>query len=235
MSIETKLYLDDEEYTVLNFNFDLQKGFDANGRPTTKFTGGLFNFTIESTKKMDIMRWSVHPTEMKELKLVISSIRYDGKSRTIILGDAICLNFTNEYFSDDSQPLKEYFTVSPGYMIQNGQTIFEKNWKVTDLSAVNVLPTRVSETDEEQKITRQYVTDRDDVELEEYNLGDKIYYVIESQNMIGESIDLNLNDKTIDFLYKNERLINDKLENYVISSEQDKIALEVIAEDYKDD
>ena len=235
MSIHAKLYIDEVEYTVLKFDFDFQKAADVNGRPTTKYTGGLFNFSIESTNKTDILLWSVNPTEMKEVKLVISPNHNTGKSRTIILGDALCLSFTNEYFSVDNQPLKEYFTVSPGYMMQGGQIIFEKNWKRTDLSIANVEPTRITQVDEEQKIIRQYITDRNDVELEEYNLGDKIYYVIESQNMNGESIDLNLNDKTIDFLYKEERLKDDKLENYIIASEQDKIALEVIAEDYKDE
>jgi len=47
MSINAKLYIDEIEYTVLKFDFDFKKGFDVNGRPTTKFTGGLFNFAID--------------------------------------------------------------------------------------------------------------------------------------------------------------------------------------------
>ena len=53
MSIQAKLYIEDEEYTVLNFDFDFQKNADVNGRPTTKFKSGLFNFTTESNKKME--------------------------------------------------------------------------------------------------------------------------------------------------------------------------------------
>jgi len=148
MSIYAKLYIDEIEYNVLKFDFDFQKAADVNGRPTTKYTGGLFNFTIESVNRTDILLWSVNPTEMKEVKLVISPNHNNGKSRIILLGDAICLNFTNEYFSEYNQPLKEYFTVSPGYMLQNDQLIFEKNWKRTDLTA-DVEATRITTNEEE--------------------------------------------------------------------------------------
>ncbi len=147
MSIHAKIFIDDEEHNVLNFNFDLQKGKDAKGKPTTKFTGGIFNFVIEATGSSNILDWNLNPTLMKNVKLVISSNHFDSKSRTLELGDAYCLKFANDFDATGNEPMKEYFTVSPGYLIQNGTIIFEKYWKVTDLNAENVEETIIEEDD----------------------------------------------------------------------------------------
>ncbi len=198
MSIHAKLYIDEIEYTILKFDFDFQKTADVNGRPSTKYTGGLFNFTIESVNRTDILLWSVNPLEMKEVKLVISPNHNNGKSRTILLGDAICLSFTNEYFSEDNQPLKEYFTVSPGYMLQNGQLIFEKNWKRTDLTA-NVEATSITSNEEEvlePKILDQYWLDEDEqTRIEEAEINKHSVLYIKLKNIEeGEEINIVLED-----------------------------------------
>jgi len=222
MSIQAKLYIEDREYTVLKFDFDFQKGADVKGRPTTKYTGGLFNFTIESGNSNDILLWSVHPTEMKEVKLVITPNHNIGKSRTIILGDAICLSFTNEYFSVDNQPLKEYFTVSPGYMLQNGQPIFEKNWKVTDFSMANVAPTRVTNHDDEvlePKIVDQYWLDEDEqTKIEETELNKHSVLYIKFKNIEeGEEISIVPEDADDDLTnnIKLKGVVNDKGEAFL--------------------
>ena len=232
MSIQAKLYIDEIEYTVLKFDFDFQKQADVNGRPTTKYTGGLFHFAVESINKTDILLWSVNPTEMKEIKLVISPRHGSGKSRTIILGDSICLQFMNEYFSENNQPLKDYFTVSPGYMIQNGQIIFEKNWKRTNLIA-DVEATRISNNENEPEVVDYYITDLEGTKKPEYEVGDKIYVVVKTRNMTGKELTLKLTDKTKDFKYKDEILPNDRLENYVINSNIEKIKLEVVQQKMK--
>lgn len=228
MGIHAKLYIDEEEYTVLNFNFDLQKRADANGRPTTKYTGGLFNFTIESTKKLDIMLWSLHPTQMKKVELVISPAHLDGKSRKITLGDAICLSFTNEYFSTDNQPLKEYFTVSPGYMLQNGLTIFEKNWKVTDLELENTEATLVTEV-LPNLIDYHYEDEGfNKINKDEINIDDIIYLVINSENAIGEEITINLDDNFKDYEHNGKPIKNDLLENIILEDDFHKVKLKAI-------
>jgi len=228
MSIHAKLYIDEIEYTVLKFDFDFQKGKDVNGRPTTKYTGGLFNFIIESTNKTDILLWNIHPTQMKEVKLVITPNHTIGKSRTIILGDAICLSFTNEYYSVDNKPLIEHFTVSPGYMLQNGQTIFEKNWKVTDLSMANVEATRVVK--KESEIVDCYYTDLEGNEDSELTVGEEVYLVLKTENMTGETIDLDLSNHSKDFEYNDTILENDLLENINITSDLLKIKLKIVAQ-----
>jgi len=228
MSIRAKLYIDEVEYTVLKFDFDFKKGADVNGRPSTKFNGGLFNFAIESVNKSDILLWSVNPTEMKEVKLVITPSHNMGKSRTIILGDAICLSFSNEYFSADDQPLKEYFTVSPGYMLQNGQTIFEKNWKVTDLTN-NVEATAITKAEEPRLIEYHFEDiDENPLEKSKIKIDDFFYLVINSENAIGESITINLDDNFKDFEYNGSPLSNDTLKDVTITDDLFKVKLKAI-------
>ena len=38
--------------------------------------------------------------------------------------------------------------------------------------------------DNEPRVINQYITDQNDVELDNYNRGDKIFYVLESEKMI---------------------------------------------------
>ncbi|WP_346881798.1 type VI secretion system tube protein TssD [uncultured Algibacter sp.] len=227
MSMQAKLYIDELEYNVLNFDFNFRKEKDANGRPTTKYIGGLFNFTVESNTKTDIMSWSIHPTEMKKVKLVIIPNHNNGKTRTIILGDSVCLRLTNRYFSNNNQPLKESFTVSPGYMIQNGQTIFEKNWKVTDLSMINIEPTRISK--KEPEIIDCYYTDLEGNEDTELTIGEEVYLVLKTENKIGEIIDLDLSNHSKDFEHNGAILENDLLEDISINSNLLKIKLKIVA------
>jgi hypothetical protein len=65
-------------------------------------------------------------------------------------------------------------------------------------------------------------------------MGDHIYVVVKSQNMIGEKVDLKIPDKKVDFLYQGKRLENDTKKDYIITIDAEKIPLQVISEDYKD-
>lgn len=232
MSIIAKMYVDDEEFTLLTFNFSLEQKSGYNGLPSSKPTGGIFNIVFESTKDALFYEWMIGENMIESLKIVLSPTSMTSKNRTILLLDLFCLRYEENFNGVDKQPLATYIQASPAIMIQDGVKIFEKSWKVTDLNS-NTAPTEIEE-DNEQKVIRQYITDENDVELDEYYQGDKIFYVIETQNMTGEEVDINLYNKAVDFLYQGKRLENDIIKNYVIGSELDKVSLEVISEDYQE-
>ena len=74
-----------------------------------------------------------------------------------------------------------------------------------------------------------YITNTEGEELEEYETGSKIILNIETSNATGETISINLDDKTHDFKHNGSILTNDTIKT-TINSDLEKIELEVIAQ-----
>lgn len=235
MSIQVTLIVDDTEFNLLQHYFGLFQNSDYTGRPTSAPQADTFDCVVEASKKDDVFfEWAIHPHLMKKKVEIIFSSRFGtGKSTKITLLDVHCTYCNYHFSSTGSNPFTVTFSLSPAIILINGQVMLSHHWKVTDPSLLNQ-PILIQEEDNQPRIIRQYMTDTDDVGLDEYSQGDKIYYVLESKDMIGESVDIELHDKEIDFLYRNKRLENDKIKNYTINSDIEKIPLQVIPEDYED-
>jgi len=74
-----------------------------------------------------------------------------------------------------------------------------------------------------------YVTNKKGKIVEEVVVGEDIYLIVKSRDLIGEIMDLTLTNKEADFEYKGERLANDILAGYTIKSNIEKIALKVLS------
>ncbi|MFK7787082.1 MAG: type VI secretion system tube protein TssD [Crocinitomicaceae bacterium] len=87
-----------------------------------------------------------------------------------------------------------------------------------------------SDPEGEKKLTEYYLTDADGKKVEEYEVGDVITLNIKTQNRIGDTLTIHLEDKTHDFKYNGEVLEDDKLSDFEITGDDEKIELEVIAQ-----
>jgi len=241
MGMSAKMYVDDKVYSIYRLQYGFDQEINTNGTAATHPLGGLFDIELNSPKDPHLYAWGASNYQMKHVKLVFSQITKATRSRTIELYDTLCIAH-HDYFSNDSKaPMRSVLKLSPAIIVQDGKIMFEKNWKVTDLSRQNVEPTPLpvsSAGEEEQentesKVINQYITDLEDKENPRYSMGDHIYIVVESQNMIGEEMDLKIPDKKVDFLYQGKRLENDTLKSYAITNNIEKIPLQVISEDYK--
>jgi hypothetical protein len=85
----------------------------------------------------------------------------------------------------------------------------------------------------DKKLTEYYLTDESGAKVEEYEVGDMITLNIKTKNRIGDKLTIHLEDKTHDFKYKGEVLPDDKLTDFVISKDYEKIELEVIVQSSK--
>ncbi len=150
MSIQIKLYVDDKVYGVLESKLSYNQHTDSNGRPHPHVFGGLFNIVMESTKDDLFTAWATHPTMMKNVKIVQSPIIMGGKSRTFELIDTHCIYDENLFKSVGNQPMKNYITLSPAILKLDGKLIHEKYWKVTDLTAKDIVPINSNEEKEEK-------------------------------------------------------------------------------------
>lgn len=85
----------------------------------------------------------------------------------------------------------------------------------------------------EKKLTEYFLTDANGEKVEEYEVGDTITLNIKTENRIGDKLTIHLEDKTHDFKYNGEVLKDDKLTDYTITKDEEKIELEVIVQTSK--
>ena len=78
------------------------------------------------------------------------------------------------------------------------------------------------------KLIDYYITDvegnRIESDITNY-IGDKIIVHIETQDLINDRININMNNKFVDFIYKGEKLEKDTLKNYEITKNHEEIEL----------
>lgn len=226
MSIQSKLYVDEKTFVILRSSFSYHQNCDASNRPQGKVFGGLFDILLESTRDDLFTEWAIHPTMMKNVKIVQSPITMGGKSRTFELIDTVCTYDENSFSATDKEPMKNFITLSPAILKLDGLLLHEKFWKVTNLSAQNVAPTTISK---EKELTRYYLTDVEGNPINDYETGDRIVLNIETEHRIGDTISINLNDFEHDFKHNGNVLANDILQGIGIGNNLEQIELEVIA------
>ncbi|KAA1245829.1 type VI secretion system tube protein TssD [Aquimarina sp. RZ0] len=236
MSIQVTLFVDDQEFRVLDFFFGFFQDSDYTGRPSSKPTADPFKFTVEASKDTTFFEWAIHPTmQKKRVKIVFSPVHGMSKSTTIELLDVHCTYCNYLYTATGSQPFVENFNLSPATIIRDGQVLMKRHWAVTDPAMQHIQPIERETEDTEPRIVKQYITDRNDTELEDYERGQEIYCVVESENMNNKNIDIDLSQFEVSLLYRGAILKDNILKDYVISTEEEKIPLQVISEDHEDE
>lgn len=93
-------------------------------------------------------------------------------------------------------------------------------------SDIEHIPLRIALTG--PRIIECYFTDEEDNLVEQPQIGDNLLFVFRTRNMIGKTVDIDLEDKNCDFEYEGESLSNDTLKNYTVNSGTEKIPLVVM-------
>ncbi len=96
------------------------------------------------------------------------------------------------------------------------------------LSPVQVCVLKDDEKDPIQKITKSYFTDVNGNPIEKITKEKEILLVIESENMSGEEIVVNLPDHYGDFKYEGEEITENKVLKMNVGGDSEKIKLEII-------
>ncbi len=227
------MYVDDLVYNIRQLDFGFDQKINTNGTASTQPLGGLFNIEVESPKNTHLYAWGASNLDMKYVKLVFSPVTLASKSRTIELYDTLCIAHHDYFHSEGKDPMVSVLRLSPAIIVQDGQTMVEKNWKVTDLSRQNVEPTAVpvsTEDEEEQEesqpvITEMYYESLDGVIWNNWLDHGEFILCVKSQNSVGKSFSSNLNFPNRIIEYQGNELVDNKLENIAIKSNEMKIKL----------
>lgn len=231
MAFLAKLFLQGEVRNVLDLEFGYKQYTDGTGRPSTAPQGGLISFSIESTRDDSLLyMWAID--QLMKLQGCIRVYKHDGISKLydIEFANCYCVFLEEKFSSKGNKSMCIRITISPGIQRTRG-IVYEKGWNLSNpFENENVKVLEREEENQEKKLIQYFVTDQTNNELDDYEVGDTIVLNIQTQNRIGDKITIQLQDKTHDFEYQGNVLENDTIEDYVISSDLEKITLKVISQ-----
>lgn len=83
-------------------------------------------------------------------------------------------------------------------------------------------------SNDKPEVIAKYYTDLEGNRIEETIIGEEVYLVLETKNMIGKTVDIDLSDNTKDFEYEGQVLEDDILANLTINGNIQQEKLKVI-------
>ena len=162
---------------------------------------------------------------MKYVKLEFSPVTLATKSRTIELYDTLCIRHHDYFHHDSKDPMISVLQLSPAIIVQDGQTLVEKNWKVSDLSAQDTEATALPENPE---ILECFFEDEQGNAFLKPKKYQTIFLVVKTQDMVGKSVDIDLSDDSIDYEYNGAIVDNDLIQGVNVTADIMKIQLKTI-------
>jgi len=106
MSFLAKLVIDDQEYNVLSFSFDVeQQTHHGSARPSGVPIINYLNVIIESASNSGFFGWSISPYEQKDGEIIFYKRDAMASSRTLKFTGAFCINYNETFESNSKSPM----------------------------------------------------------------------------------------------------------------------------------
>ncbi|MEN7549029.1 type VI secretion system tube protein TssD [Rapidithrix thailandica] len=224
MSLIAKLYVEDKEINILDFKFRFTRSVDEHGKPMGKPNGTIFDITFETTSDQSFFAWSVGMDMVKKVKIVVSPVTQDSKSRVFELYDVHCVFFKNHFNGVNGEPMMTQIKLSPAILYDGGVKILEHYWKETDLSAQDTPVTTIT-PEEELIIMDMYYENEEGERIEEIHNGE-VTLVIQTENGPGKNLDINLDNRKHDFKRDGKPLEDGQLKNVSVTGNTTRVLLE---------
>jgi len=229
MSVIGKLIIDGESFNLLSYSNRFYQQRDIAGRPRGRVNGGLMQLKIEAHRDHIFHHWMMNPDQMRDLEIVFSPVTKISKSRVIQCYDVYCARLAVHFDNYTTNPMTYTLVLSPGIIVDGG-VVFEKPWKVTDLSAMGGEVETDPINDPEPNFVEYYFQDANGEKItqNEISLGEEITLVVVSENAKGMPVTINLDDKERDFEYKGQPLKNDTLSGVNLTGNRTRFELKAI-------
>lgn len=126
MSFLAKLTVDDQEYNVLTFSFEIDQ-FVPNGaaRPAGLPIIKHLHLTLESSSDDTFFDWSVNPYGQKDGEIIFYKRDAMASSRKLNFQGAFCINYTEKFESNSIHPMVIGITLSIEVLTLNDSVEYE--------------------------------------------------------------------------------------------------------------
>ncbi|MBM0656940.1 hypothetical protein JMN12_10345 [Capnocytophaga genosp. AHN8471] len=137
-------------------------------------------------------------------------------------------------FQDNLALIKKSTIMGTGKMppanapIESGKIEFIDSGQINVPAGIDTTGIPIPEYVPKSQTIEIYYTNLEGDKIEEAIIGEEIYLVLESKNMIGQVIDVDLSDNTRDFEYEGQILKDDILKNLTINKNIQQERLKVI-------
>ena len=127
MSFLSKLLIEDQEFTILESDYEIEQGANENGMPSTRSRGGIIRLTLEGDSRLNFFEWVVSQQTIKSGEIVFYKRDNLSSFRTLTFVDAFCIDFKDIFNHQDGEPLKTELIFSAKEISMRGTT-FTNNW-----------------------------------------------------------------------------------------------------------
>ncbi len=223
MSFKAKLYIEGEERNLLDAELVFSQVADYNGRPSQLPVGAPLNLAFESTRNDELFySYMFHPDRM--FKGYIRFFKRDGLQKyfDIEFANAHIIRLHERFSSTGETPMYIGLTISYG-ISRIRDVIHEKKWNPSNPFANN--STETTEQEEEGSIVDIYYENENGEKISKLRKNKTIFLTVQTNNMVGKTIDIDLNDSDFDFEYDGALLDNNQLPDQEVTSETIKLEL----------
>ncbi len=227
MSVKIEMHLDGDIYPLEKFSWGFSQGTNSNGMPSNKIRQKGLHVSTIMVRNDELEAWAYHNHLKKDLEIhIIPNILGTERTRIIKCTECFLIELETEYHNQSKQQTMQHLFITFGRVEANWSTaVYKENWAQEPMAE-----TANTVIEEDPILVDGYFTNLKGERIPNNTLKDglEVYYVIETQNAIGHVIDLDLSDSKNDFKYEGQLLPNDILEDLKITSDTQKVKLEVI-------
>ncbi len=242
MNTVAKLFIGRQERELIYTNIDYHRDAWANGKPCTETMGGMVAVGfIPRGDEDEILRWmfadrmdddSVEYPRclyvLKKAEIVFYEGDYDGRILfKYKLEDCTCVYYQESFSNLWGMETTLILSAAIQYY-KNNDTFLIKGWRENWKPPQPYQPPVEKIDDEKPQILDCYYTDLKGDQNANTKVGQEVYLVLKTKNLIGKTIDINLSDSKRDFEYQGKILEDDLLKNIHINKEVQQIKLKVV-------
>ncbi len=243
---KVKLFYDNEEREIDYARLEYRQQTNlSTGKPCAELEGGYIHleFTPRGDEDYFLANWMFanrtdieglnFPNCMYKLKkgeVVFYEGDYDGRILfKYRFEDCVPILYRETFHH--LRGMKNYIVLSAAiqYYKTKDPNPWLKQWNESWTPPEELMPIH-KEEDKTPKIVDCYYTDLEGNKQAEPRTGEKVYVVVETQNAIGKTIDIDLSNHSKDFIYNDKVIENDIIKDFKITTNVHKIKLRVIVQ-----
>lgn len=113
MSFKAKMIIGENEYNILNFEYEMSQAIDRNGVPRANVVGNLMILTLEATSRnSEITEWATDNNMKKDGRIEFYRRDGDAAGKKINFSDAYLIYHKDVFDANGAVPMKTILHIS---------------------------------------------------------------------------------------------------------------------------
>ncbi len=230
MFLTGRFYVDGKDYPMLRCRVQIpQKPIYKTGMVIGSSAAPQIHIAIESTSDTHLLHWINEQRSKDHVTLRFINYHKLGDDKVFDLYDVYCIRNEEYFWSDSSRPMTNTITLIPAIFIAKGAVPIILPWHKQDPKTIlNASYNNATQGTVEGKVSDCYFEDSEGNKLTKVKVDQNIYVVVNSTNMVGNVISVDLSDDKVDYEYNGQYLDSDLLENINVTADKMRVALKTL-------